>query len=112
MSPEPDAPKAPEPDRSPSLRRVLNGYLRLRSPQNLCIDGGLAVVAAYLLGVVLAWFHSPWELATTEVSRGRWALEEAFRIATGCTHYAGIGLFLFGCARLIADRIGKASSAE
>jgi hypothetical protein len=96
-------------DRSPSLRRVLTGYLRLRSPYNLCVDAAILVLLSYVGGSLERWarFTEVARRGPTQQVSMWWAASEAMAIATGMVYYIGAGIFFVGCARIIADRIGE-----
>jgi hypothetical protein len=99
-------PTTPSPE-SPSLRRVLAGYLRLRSPYNLCLDAAIFILVSYFLTSIRNWLYitliSP---AGSRPVQRTWAAKEALDIAIGSVYYMGLGVFFIALARMIADRIG------
>lgn len=98
-----------------SLRRVLAGYLRLRSPFNMVIDA----VALWMVAAVLGLVHEslrqgmygafgvgappPPEYAT-------WLAVEALGTVYGFVYWTSFGLFIFACARVVADRVAARMS--
>ncbi len=105
--PEPQVQGTTEAKPRPSLRRVLAGYLRLRSPYNLCLDAGLVVLASYLLTSGRRWIAVGMGRGPSETFSGWWALNEAAEIGVGMLYLAGLGMFLIACARIIAERPGR-----
>jgi TRAP-type C4-dicarboxylate transport system permease small subunit len=97
----------------PSLRRVLTGYLRLRSPYNLCVDALLIVALSYVLSAGEEWVQRVmWEeqaAQPTTLPRAWWFVMKLTSIVTGVVYLAGLGIFFVACARIIADRIGERS---
>ena len=78
---------------------MLAGYLRLRSPYNLCLDAAIFILVSYFLTSIRNWLYITLISAT-------WAAKEALDIAIGSVYYMGLGVFFIALARMIADRIG------
>jgi hypothetical protein len=104
-----------EEPRQPSLRRVLAGYLRLRSPYNLCLDGFVAFAASYMLSAAQQWLEVQTHRAMTGPSQDGfsawWFYNQAALIVVALIYSGGVGVFLVGLARIIADRLGPPSEA-
>lgn len=86
---------------------MLAGYLRLRSPYNLCLDAAIFILVSYFLTSIRNWLYitlipqpRPDQFSAT------WAAKEALDIAIGSVYYMGLGVFFIALARMIADRIG------
>jgi hypothetical protein len=103
---DPESVRGIQPQRSPSIRRVLGGYLRLRSPSNLCLDAGLVVLLSYVAGSLHRWI-SIGQMTPRPPDQFSmwWSLNEFVQVTVGMLYLVGIGLFFIGCARFIADRI-------
>lgn len=100
---------------SPSLRRVVTGYLSLRDPYNLTVDALIGLVASYLLGWAVDWFsfqeHMPAAGATVTPAAWRMAGTVVGTVA-GVLYFAAIGVFLVGIARIIAARDSQPGSDQ
>lgn len=83
------------------------GYLRLRSPYNLCLDAALLVGASYVLGAVWRWLTIAQGWDTGQRTSAIWAVSDAGHVLAGLMFYVGEGVFLVACARIIADRGGE-----
>ena len=91
----------------PSLRRVLAGYLRLRSPFNLILDGALLLLASDVISAGQRWAQAGGRTRPPDQFSGWWAANEVVYLITGMAFYGATALLAVGCARIIADRIAE-----
>jgi hypothetical protein len=110
MVESPDAGSSGSSERpNPSLRRILAGYLRLRSPFSLVIDAAIVLVASYLLSSAHQWTRVGLMNRPPEEFSAWWALNELVTILASFLFYASTAMFFVACARIIAERSGRAA---